>query len=219
MSKKTLLEKYSENPSMRIAISSLLGAIPLAAPAGIALEVYVSTKVGQIKEKRIFDMLDFLNIELENLKESFEKSIFESEEWIDLFESALRKSIQTRDREKIKHYALILKGFVVSPESIGKLETYLNALSDLSIDELNVAKLLYDHHLVKKTSENEELLIEKYAQIERYCNNKSLDEIFVKQRIAQTGLIKEKVGTFAGYKGGVYIVTEAFEELMSHIRK
>ena len=100
-------------------------------------------------------------------------------------------------------------------------ENYLNTINELTINELRVAQKLYAYQGVSFPKQDQTPLeyVKEYQwkNLESFCKKQNIDQLFVLQRISNTGLIKEITGTYYGYDGGCYMITDAFRKLMSVI--
>ena len=50
------------------------------------------------------------------------------------------------------------------------------------------------------------------------CDLNEIDFGIALGKLARTGLIKEIVGMYMGYKGGLYLITPTFKKLMNFIK-
>jgi len=121
----------------------LLTRIPLV---GDSLTELAAGKGQQIMEARRDEFLQLLAEHLAALEEqAVRKDFFQTPEGFDLLIKALDESRRTRSKEKRDLYARILRGAIVDFEQ-GRYsaEEYLYLISDLTLQELRVVRLLYE---------------------------------------------------------------------------
>lgn len=121
------------------AAKSVFGAIPFG---GSLLDEVVFEYSTRIKQNRLNNFIEILSygfnensgIDLDNIK---------SEDFLDLFESVLRRVVRTKSESKLRKYKDILIKELRSPSNqIELVELYLDLITDLSEEELTI---LYHH--------------------------------------------------------------------------
>jgi hypothetical protein len=124
----------------------LLTRIPLV---GDSLTELAAGKGQQIMEARRDEFLQLLAEHLAALEEqAVRKDYFQTPEVFDLLIKASNESRRTRSKEKRALYARILRGAIVDFEHGGySAEEYLRLSCDLTLQELRVARLLYETRL------------------------------------------------------------------------
>lgn len=115
---------YEENPIARVIVS----AIPYI---GGSLDVALSAKWNKYQNDRIKEMLEKLQAELADFKNSSqEKSIVESEAFFDLVRQIAPVITQSRCPETRTGYARIIKSALLGTDSIPDLEDIVRQISD-----------------------------------------------------------------------------------------
>jgi hypothetical protein len=135
---ETSLEIIAEDPVLRI----LLKRIPLV---GDSLTELAAGKGQQIIEARRDEFLQLLAQHLATLEQlTVRKDYFLTPEGFDLLIKALDEARKTRSKEKRDLYARILKGAIIDFEQKEySTEEYLYLISDLTPQEIKVARSLY----------------------------------------------------------------------------
>ncbi len=85
-----------------------------------------------------------------------------------------------------------------------------------------MARALYEQQKDRPTNEKEGLQWAKRKGWENLASECVLDEKdldFLLKRLEKSGLIKEVVGLYVGYEGGVYVITETFRKLMGYLEE
>ncbi len=183
---KTSLEIIAEDPILRI----LLKRIPLV---GDSLTAIAAGKGQQIIEARRDEFLQLLAEHLAMLEEqAVRKDYFQTPEGFDLLIKALDEARKTRSKEKKDLYARILRGAIVDLEQ-GRYsaEEYLYLISDLTIKELRVARLLYATRPESEVDHWEEWKKEVCSDLNIDRDNLSM----ILARIEASGLIEQVIGT------------------------
>lgn len=211
------LEIYSQKTVLRAAVN----AIPYV---GGSIDVLLLNRGQKIVEQRVSLLFERIKDDLEQIKEDMiDKKFLETDEFFDLLRKAIELSIKTRDKEKIKLYAHILRNALLKT-TVNKEtgEEYIEVLSELSIKELSLAKVIYEMQSVGVLANENELQmalrtgwddIPKKIAIPR----EELD--FLLKRLERTGIIKEITGSYFDYSGGVYIITQTFLTIMNSLNR
>lgn len=218
-------EDYSKENWLRVAVSG----IPIV---GSSLDTFLSTQGQKIIQGRIEKLIENLGNELSNIREDqVKKEYITSEEFFDLIRIALEKASRTRQIEKIFLYSKILIGVIVATEKTDLAERAITLISDLSLTDIDVAKIMYEQQrgIDERTYEgyegedNENINELKFVTDRGWkklpeLTGHSWEELtFIFSNLERVGLIREVTGTYAGYLGGVYRITHVFNELMNLI--
>lgn len=208
------IDFYSDN----IPLRTLVASIPYV---GGGLDVVFSTQ-GQINvQRRLTLLLTQLQTEYRALDERMvDKDFVKSEEFFDLLVKVLEASARTRHDEKIRLYAKILRNSTIWDYHIRyNPEDYVNVLSELSIQELNLARIIYSSQgSVPQNKDEEDITWAKRCGWDHIIESVQADDAkFLLKRLERTGLISEVVGTILGYHGGVYIITDTFRKMMEFL--
>jgi len=215
---KPAIEKYSENALLRASIS----AIPFI---GSPLDVFLATKIQKIVNDRIMNLFNELKEEMNTLESKIvDKDYIDSEEFFDLFIKTIEMTAKTRSKEKVKLYAKLLKGAVkFQDRKKYSPEEYLQVLSELTIKELEVARAIYKQQREKKRKNENELqwaLRCGWEEVEKECPSIPEEDFrFIFLRLQKSGLVKEIVGGFFDYKGGVFVITQVFRKIMKSLEQ
>jgi hypothetical protein len=208
-------EVYAENTVLR----ALINVIPYI---GGSLDILFASKGQKIIQSRLTQILEDLKAEMNLLQEDMvDNEYLESEEWFDLVCRGFEAAAKTRDREKILLYSKVLRGAVtIQNREESSPEEYLDILAELTPKEIEVARVIYNQQSDRPQTIENELLwaIQKgWKQLSEQCSILKEDLSFVLLRLQGSGLIHEITGTYVGYEGGVYIITESFRKLMRYL--
>jgi len=212
---------YADQTIVRAAIN----AIPFV---GGSLDILLSSSGQNFVIRRIETFISELNNQIGQLdKSKINHDFLEKEEGFDLIIKAFNSASRTRQNEKLKLYAKIIKGALTEGKEFQEEdpELYLQIIEELSVKELRVAKCLYELKEIKKINPEEDnpngnqdgmtndawWLSKKYPEFDK----DELVSIFV--RLERTGLIKELVGSFIGYGGGQYLINPLFRKFIDYI--
>ena len=210
---KPAIEKYSENALLRASIS----AIPFI---GSPFDIFLATKAQKIVNDRIMNLFNELKEEMSTLESKIvDKEYIDSEEFFDLFIKTIEMTAKTRSKEKVKLYAKLLKGATkFQDRKKYSPEEYLQVLSELTMKELEVAKAIYKQQREKQRKDENELqwaLRCGWEEVEKECPSIPEEDFrFIFLRLQKSGLVKEIVGGFFDYKGGVFVITQVFRKIM-----
>jgi hypothetical protein len=208
-------EVYAENTVLR----ALINTIPYI---GSSLDILFASKGQKIIKSRLTQILEDLKVEMNRLQENMiDSEYLESEEWFDLVLRGFEAAAKTRDREKICLYSKVLRGaFTIQNREQSYPEEYLDILAELILKEIEVARVIYSQQRDSPQNDENELkwAIQKgWKQLSEQCSIPKEDLPFVLLRLQRSGLIREIIGTYMDYKGGVYIITESFRKLMRYL--
>lgn len=201
---------YTDNLGLRAYIQM----IPIV---GGSVDLLLTSKWHKISQKRLEIFIEAVTEEFALIEETkVDRQFLETEEFFDLVIKALNLVIKTRSSEKIKLYAKILQGSLTKSNSTFHAEDYLNVLEELTEKELVFAKCFYE-----LKSKNEPYLKDDQNDISytsmSFLNVSKEEAQFFFQRLEKVGLVKELVGSFIGYGGGVYNITDLFNALMDYL--
>lgn len=198
---KKASELYGENTALRVMVV----AIPYI---GGGLDMVFASEGQRAFKERVFKLLEIVRERMETVEEeAVDKKYLESEEFVDLVLKAFEFSTKTRDKEKIRWYAQILTESTMRNKQEGySPEEYMYLISDLSPQELRVARSLYRERPKDNTWE---------SWTEQVCNEVGTDKADLQlalSRIRSSGLIEEEI---AGVdEGGLYIHTREPKEVL-----
>lgn len=185
-------------------LKSIFGVIPYG---GNALDELFFEYNGRIKQKRLNRFVEILAdsftkdtlINLENIK---------TEDFNDLFESVLRRVVQTKFELKLVRFKdILLKGLNSPSENVELIDHYLDLISNLTEEEI---KILYNHRYFTIQYEEEidemNLLKDNLDSLEQQMKNETIiineskfrkphDEVKIKYEKK-----KEYILSFAKYK-------------------
>ena len=210
------LEVYCNNSTLRMMITS----IPYV---GNYLDLFFSTKGQKIVQDRIMFLLDQLQSEVNKIDEnSINKDFLESEEFFDLLIKTFEAAVRTKHHEKIQFYAKILLNSVINHNCIKyEPEDYLNILSELSLQELELAKIIYTSQNGVPRKDDESILAWAHRcgwdDIIHSYSTRTEDIVFLLKRLERSGLITVIVGLSFGDEGLVYVITARFRKMMRFI--
>jgi hypothetical protein len=212
---------YADQTVVRAAIN----AIPFI---GGSLDILLSSTGQNFVIKRIETLISELNVQLQQLDNSkINHEFLETEVGFDLVIKAFNSASRTRQNEKLKLYAKILKGALTEGKEYQEddPELYLQIIEELSVKELRVAKCLFELKEVKKIhpeqdnpDNNQDGMTNDAWWLSKQFPEFDKDElvsIFV--RLERTGLIKELVGSYIGYGGGQYLINPLFKKFITFI--
>lgn len=217
----TSLEIIAEEPVLR----ALINAIP---SVGSSLNELLAGKGQRIIEERRDNFLKLLGEHLEALdKETIRKDYFETPEGFDLLIKALDESRRTRSEEKRDLIARILVGAASETSEYERRyspEEYLYLVSNLTIQELRVARLIY--------KERPQTRVEQWNTWEaEACATLGVDKTDLHMALARlnsTGLLQLVTSGRDGDglwlssptygEGGYYMVTATFDRLMEFLQ-
>jgi hypothetical protein len=229
MNKKQInnkLIKASEIYADQTIIRAGINAIPFV---GGSLDILLSSKGQNFISKRIQRLIKELELEIFELKEEqINKEYLETEEGFDLIIQTFNAASKTRQKEKLKLYAQVVKSAININKTYQEEEPelFLKIAEELSLKEFRVAMALYEIKETNFEEEKEKLkgqeeklpndaawLSERYPEFDK----DELVSIFI--RLEKTGLIKELVGSFLGYGGGKYLINPLFKRFVNYLKK
>lgn len=215
------IDEYSNNPSVTMAVSS----IPTIGPV---IDMIIQTTSSQISQRRFLELCRMLKEEIALIDETkIDKSFLESEEGCDLIRKAFRTALETAEDEKIRLYARILVRAAILDNASYRYHSkdFLSILLELSPADLTVAREIYNqqkHHADKiRHTENQLSAVETsgWKLLPTICKMDETEFDLAVAKLARVNLIKEIVGSYYGYEGGEYRITNTFRRMMKLIEK
>jgi len=215
------LERAAQVYSNNTVLGAIVNAIPYI---GGSLDKLISARGHKIAQERIKSLLEQLQTDMGTVKENtIDRTFLESEEWFDLVVKALESAARTRDSDKITLYSRILRNSVIqSNRKTYSPEDYLTILAELTPREVELAKAIYAQQSDRPKDNENELHWARRRGWENLAAESGLDEkdlIFLLIRLERSGLIRQVTGSYLGYEGGVYVITEVFRKLMDYLEK
>jgi hypothetical protein len=206
------------------ALGVVLSGVPFLGAAYNELRTYRS-------EQFMKNRLSYMNHELISRMEGVEEEAVNreylgSEAFFDLIGKAVETALRTRDREKIAYIASILKGAVINSNQEKHLteelaEEYLYLVSDLTPQELRVARTLYNHQKRQESSIDEDRILEDWGlQRDKLSREHSIDRSdlsLILNRLAATGVADTVLINVPGTVQPVYQVSATFNKLMKFL--
>ena len=214
--------KYNETPTVRSAIVQ----IPKIGPI---IDIFLTSRGQQISYTRLLGFINALEDEINEIESRInDLKFFDSENFYDLLLKAIEASIKTRHDEKRKLFAKILASSYSYDYDSSNSESYIDILSELTIEEIIVAKKMFQFRTSNK-EEFEEIAGKIKGDKDISVTDKDVlansnlgipkeDFEFILLRLQRSGLLKEFIGGMVfGYHGGRYDITEMFKKLMDRL--
>jgi hypothetical protein len=208
---------YNDLTHLRAAIS----AVPFI---GSQLDLYLSNPGQKFVEERLQYLIDQLQEQMNEIHENaIDKRLFDTEEGFDLVNKTFAAATRTRQTEKLKVFAKILRGALTIKKDVHDPELYLRIVDEMSDKELEVALLLYEvkqKRKIKVEGDNEAqdgMSNDPYWFSKNYPKYSKAELEYILPRLEKTGLVKEVVGSFIGYGGGQYNPTSLFTDFIKFI--
>ncbi len=218
---KSLIPFYSSFYNDENGLRAAIMAIPII---GGQLDLLLSSPGQKFVEERLRYLIDELQNEMSAVQEHLiNKDFIGKEEGFDLIQKTFIATAKTRQREKLKVFAQILRGGLTLKEKTHDPELYLRIVDELTVKELEVALLLYEVKEIRKIiieekRENQHGMTNDPYWFSKHYTQYSRDELeYILPRIANTGLIKEFVGSAIGNGGWQYNPTPLFKDFISFI--
>jgi hypothetical protein len=214
------LIRYIETPAFR----GMVASIPYV---GSSIDAILSSSGEIIRQRRIDQTISGLKEEMVGIEEKkIDKKFLESEEFYDIALDVFRYSIRTRHTTKVILYCKILAGSVLLDNSHERhsAEDFLGFISELSPIDIRVAAEIYKQQSrAPEVFDSEEKTQLKFIvnagwhNIRKICKLDETDFQIALSKLSRAGLIKEIVGMYIEYTGGLYLITPAFKRLMKFI--
>ena len=209
------VEKYNSNPILR----GLIQLVPLG--IGSAIDVSLTTKLANIKNKRIETFFDTLL--KNNLNE--DSKLLESEDFLHKYFLTVDLALKTRQEEKIKMFAKMLSNSF-DKNDVDEYEDYLHILNELSYRELYILIELDNSHnenFKKFPQDNKLQLTERYWNefYKKIINKFKISEGEINSllvRLSRSGCYQLLAGEYISPRIGQGTVTEVWNKLKSKIQ-
>jgi hypothetical protein len=214
--------KHLNNLELRNAINQVPGI-------GNILD-YILVNLGQgFQQRRLIQTMKDLREEMTQINEAMiDQSFLTTEEFCDILRKTIESCLRTR-HNKIRLYCKILAGSVIldNKDERHSVEDFLSFISELSPIDLLVGLEIYKQQKIMpekfdvESNENTELKFIVNSGWHNICNTCGLNEADLNialAKLSRAGLIKEIVGMYLNYTGGLYLITPAFKKLMYFIR-
>lgn len=216
-------EKIVKASEVYVQHAWLRAAVNLIPYIGSSLDVVLASR-GIVHQKRILELLKNLEEEMSLIKEErIDIAYLESEEFSDILLRVMEASLKARDRDKIRLYAKFLRGVVLFQDRHRiSSEDYLAALIELTPSELEVARAIYKQQYDSEPNSDESDLQWAWRKGWNDLPNQVMSVLkeelpFILLRVQKSGLIRELSGSYVGYEGEVYVITDAFRKLVHFI--
>lgn len=216
-----LLIRYIDTPEFR----GIVASIPYI---GSSIDAIISGYGEKIRQKRIDQTITILKDDMAKIEQKkIDKTFLDGEEFYDLALRVFRYSLRTRHSKKITLYCKILAGSVLldNRNERHSAEDFLGFVSELSLIDIRVAAEIYKQqsHMPKEFDHEENTQLNfvvngGWHNIRQICKLDEIDFEIALGKLSRAGLIKEIVGMYIEYKGGLYLITPAFKRLMKFIR-
>lgn len=207
------LARYNEADWLRFAIQK----IPLIGPS---LDLLLTSGHRRLAQQRARYLLAGLEADVQRIDGSKVDNVYvESEEFHDLLIAAIRNSIETRHREKIRLNARILAGAIRSDQTRDEPELHLELIRDLSPQDLVVLREIVAQQRIPPDPTEDNLLAWAsrcgWDRIHATVLKQGVRDVpHVLHRLQGAGCIKEITGGFFDYTGGTYLLTDAARRLV-----
>lgn len=214
------LVKLSKVYADQTLIRSLINIIPYV---GGSIDLLLSSSGQNYVIRRIEYLISELNEQIGKLDETkINRDFLETEEGFDLIIKAFNSASRTRQNEKLKLYAKIIKSAITEGKEFeeDEPEIYLRIIEELSIKEIRVAKCLYQLKEVNIINEENSKvdMSNDYLWLSNQYPEFDKDELIsIFSRLEREGLIKEDVGNYFGYDGGSYFINPLFKKFIEYI--
>ena len=218
------IKVYSNFYNEMILLRGLISVIPYVGP----LLDYTFSMPGQkFVEERLEFLINELHNEMKEVKEAIiENRFLDTEEGYDLIQRTFVAAARTRQKEKLKLFAKVLRGAYTKKDTVHDPELYVKIVDELSERELEAAILLYSVKLKRKSMSEEE--ISPFSDgigndpywFSKYYPQFSKEELeYILLRLAKTGLFKEQTGAYMGNTGYSYNATSLLSSFINYIEK
>ncbi|MGD0113454.1 MAG: hypothetical protein ABSD48_16470 [Armatimonadota bacterium] len=206
-------EYYAQLGALRAAIQ----LIPIVGPP---IDTLIGTRGANITVRRLNALLEELRNQAAKLDASkIDHEYLESESFFDIVRRAFEQSQRTAAEENLRLYARILLRTAEGAAYRENAQEYLDLVSGLSMPEIRISSALYS--LQRNAKFDAENALKKPdvthtgADISQILPDMTptLIDSYLK-RIERTGLVREVVGSYAGYTGGNYYITDYFRNMM-----
>jgi len=212
---ESLVERYKHSPHLRALVAFSVGYAP---PCG-ALESVVLTSFERIRSERqreLFDALDQGGIELTD-------ELIEQEEFIHAFLATARAADRTRQRQKIRLFAQLLRALASRKDGldVDEHEELLQVLEELSPREFASLVLLRQHEqaVARNSGETTPQWIYRFWEdtkddLEQKLGIPSAELEGFLARLSRTGFYRREIG-FLGEANEIGCTTPSFARFLS----
>jgi len=190
---------------------------------GSVLDFLITSLANKFQQQRLADSMLIFYEELELLRETkIDKEFLKGEEFLDLFIKTFDNCVRTRHRERIRLNCKILVG-AISIDNIRErhsAEDFLSFVADLTPTDIMLGLKIYQQqknrptHFDIESKDNTELnfvVNNGWHNLQRMCNLGDVQFRIALHKLSTAGLIKEIVGMYNNYTGGLYLITPAFQ--------
>lgn len=216
------IKVYSNFYNEMKLLRGLISIIPYVGP----LIDYTFSMPGQkFVEERLEFLINELHDEIKEVKEVvIDNRFLETEEGYDLIQRTFLAAAKTRQKEKLKLFAKVLRGAYTKKKTVHDPELYIKIVDELSERELEAAILLYSVKLKRESMSEEE--IEPFREgigndpywFSKYYPQFTKEELeYILLRLAKTGLFKEQTGSYMGNTGYSYSATSLMSSFINFI--
>lgn len=215
---KLLSSFYGELNSLRAAISN----VPLV---GTYIDLNLSMPGQKYIEERLEYLIAELRKEMEQVQEAvMDNAFLKTEEGYDLITKVFTAAAKTRQKDKLKLFAKVLRGAYTRKINVHDPELYVKIIDELTARELEIAMLLYRVKTEWKTNppsgDNKGDMLKDPIWFSTHYPEYSKEELeFSLPRLERTGLIKEQTGTYSGNLGSHYNPTPLIAYFVKYIEE
>jgi hypothetical protein len=220
---KNRLGNYNNNFVIRDAVRQ----IP---HIGYALDSTLAFLGRKIGEQRLLECLVILQEEINLIHEDkVDKDFLTTHEFLDILIKAVENSIKTRHRERIRLNCKILVG-AINKDNLNdrhSAEDFLTFVENLTPADIRVGLAIYKlqknrpAHFGTESRDNTELkfvINSGWDKLQEISGVYGVDFDIAVHKLSAAGLIKEIVGMYGNYTGGLYLITPSFQRLMKSIQ-
>lgn len=218
------IEEYTNNPTYKFQIScasTLAQTIPvlgtlLTETAEKGLEMYRDSA----KRKLIDSILEY--------EDQINPAMIDGVSFIMEFAKTQEVITKLANHKKLDYFTNLFCNYFILEchyNNVDIFEEYLEHLSTLSFREIDLLICLYSNE-VKTSGKHFNSMLdrrkESYAKFKEEISKKGIDRKQLEGMlisITRSGFVKETVGMYMGYEGGVYHTTAYFHNFLSYITK
>jgi len=201
------------------ALRAIVAAIPIL---GASIDAFLGTRGQTITARRLRDAIKELERQASQLDQSkVDARYLESEDFFDLLWRAFERGMRTSQKEKVRLYVRVLLRSTEAPAHRENAQEYLELLADLTVTEVRVASALYK---LQKDAKPTGVALEstggaaKAGELQAELEDLTEDQVSTYlKRLERTGLVRELVGSYFGYAGDAFHITDYFREMMVYL--
>ncbi len=200
-------------------LNSIRSAIPLIPIVGTYIDSTLSMHGQKYVEERLQYLIKELGEEIKQVKDFvIDNAFLQTEEGYDLINKTFIAASKTRQKDKLRLFAKVLRGAYSPKTTFHDPELYIKLIEELSARELEVVFLLYRIKVARDpTISASESGSDAFTLSKKFSQFTKEELEFILPRLEKTGLIKELVGSFLGYGGGVYNPTSLLGLFVKYI--